>query len=402
MESSYFRDMTPILAVFLLFFLLFTPVFPTTNLKDFRHINTTFQPNKQLSKATMKTIKSPDGDIIDCVLIHFQPAFNNPMLKVTKPLDPPEIPNGNKKGGMEKKVKQLWSSKGKSCPHGTIPIRRQTESEILASDSISTFKKTLSRKDFNYSNDGHQHAVAYVTDGEFYGAKASLNVWAPNVTRPFDFSLSQIWVIADVPTHGLSTLEAGWQVAPAMYGNKLPRFFLYWTNDGYRSGCYNLLCSGFVQTTHEICLGATFDALSTYNGTQYDFDVLIWKDPRHGNWWLRVGTIIVGYWPVALFPDFSKHATAIEYGGEVFNAQSPGQQPTSTIMGSGHFATEGFGKASFVRNMEIVDEHNVLQSVGDVNLLTEKPNCYDIKNGFNSFWGYYIFFGGPGNNPHCT
>ncbi|CAH1433952.1 unnamed protein product [Lactuca virosa] len=154
---------------------------------------------------------SPDGDIIDCVLIHLQLAFDIPILKATGPLDPPQIPNGNKNGGIETEVKQLWNSKGESCPQGTIPIRRQTESEIFTSDSISTFGKRTSRNDFSPSDNGHEHAIGYVTDGEFYGAKARLNVWAPNVTRVGEFSLSQIWVIADVPTHSLSTFEAGWQ-----------------------------------------------------------------------------------------------------------------------------------------------------------------------------------------------
>ena len=57
-----------------------------------------------------------------------------------------------------------------------------------------------------------QHAIAYVTPGEFYGAKAFLNVWAPNVTGN-DFSISQIWVIADAPNHGVNTIEAGWRVS---------------------------------------------------------------------------------------------------------------------------------------------------------------------------------------------
>ncbi|KAL7588917.1 hypothetical protein Lser_V15G41131 [Lactuca serriola] len=409
MESSYCHDITPIISVFLLFFLLFSPIFSAKDLKDLRNANTTFHSNKKLTNNTMKkinkpfvkSIKSPDGDIIDCVLIHLQPAFDIPILKATGPLDPPEIPNRNKKGGIETEVKQLWNSKGESCPQGTIPIRRQTESEIFTSDSISTFGKTTSRNDFSPSDNGHEHAIGYVTDGEFYGAKATLNVWAPNVTRAHEFSLSQIWVIADVPTHPLSTFEAGWQVAPTMYGTSSPRLFIFSTNDGYRSGCYNLKCSGFVQTTQEISLGATIYPVSTYNGRQFDIKVLIWKDPRHGNWWLKVGNTVVGYWHVALFPDFNKHATTIQYGGEVYNAQRPGQQHTSTIMGSGHFPAEGYGKASYVRNMEIIDEYNALKPVSDVNLIAEKPKCYDVKNGFDKFWGYYIFFGGPGNNPNC-
>ncbi|GMP41289.1 hypothetical protein CsSME_00011446 [Camellia sinensis var. sinensis] len=36
---------------------------------------------KYLNKPALKSIKSPDGDIIDCVYISHQPAFDHPLLK---------------------------------------------------------------------------------------------------------------------------------------------------------------------------------------------------------------------------------------------------------------------------------------------------------------------------------
>lgn len=57
-----------------------------------------------------------------------------------------------------------------------------------------------------------QHAVGYVTGGQFYGAKASLNVWPAQVSSPVEFSLSQIWVISGSFGNDLNTVEAGWQV----------------------------------------------------------------------------------------------------------------------------------------------------------------------------------------------
>jgi hypothetical protein len=57
-----------------------------------------------------------------------------------------------------------------------------------------------------------QHAVGYVTGGQFYGAKASLNVWPAQVSSPAEFSLSQIWVISGSFGNDLNTIEAGWQV----------------------------------------------------------------------------------------------------------------------------------------------------------------------------------------------
>jgi hypothetical protein len=59
-----------------------------------------------------------------------------------------------------------------------------------------------------------QHAVGYVSGGQFYGAKASLNVWPAQVASPAEFSLSQIWVISGSFGNDLNTIEAGWQVCP--------------------------------------------------------------------------------------------------------------------------------------------------------------------------------------------
>jgi len=56
-----------------------------------------------------------------------------------------------------------------------------------------------------------QHAIGYVTGDEYYGAKASINVWAPLVENPSEFSLSQMWVISGSFGDDLNTIEAGWQ-----------------------------------------------------------------------------------------------------------------------------------------------------------------------------------------------
>lgn len=59
-----------------------------------------------------------------------------------------------------------------------------------------------------------QHAVVFVNGDQYYGAKASINVWAPRVTDEFEFSLSQMWVIAGSFGKDLNTIEAGWQACP--------------------------------------------------------------------------------------------------------------------------------------------------------------------------------------------
>lgn len=70
-------------------------------------------------------------------------------------------------------------------------------------------------------------------------------------------------------------------------------------------------------------------------------------------------------------------------------------------MGSGHFPKEGFKKAAYIRNLEVVDIENRLKPVSNLKLLKDSSNCYDVTSEFSKDWGNYIFFGGPGNNPNC-
>lgn len=409
---------SPIIPIFVFFLLVSSSVCPVYSSESgsFNAKNQTFRPGeelqkleiiretlKKINKPAVKTIQSPDGDIIDCVLSHHQPAFDHPRLKGLKPLDPPERPNGHNPDGIKSVDFQLWSLSGESCPEGTIPIRRTTEQDMLRASYVQRFGRKPRRHVRKDSSSGdHEHAVGFVTGEQYYGAKASINVWAPTVSNQYEFSLSQIWVISGSFGNDLNTIEAGWQVSPELYGDNFPRFFTYWTTDAYQTtGCYNLLCSGFVQTNSRIAIGAAISPTSAYKGGQFDISLLVWKDPKHGNWWLEFGSgVLVGYWPAFLFSHLRDHASMVQFGGEIVNSRSKGFH-TSTQMGSGHFAGEGFGKASYFRNLQVVDWDNNLIPPSNLKVLADNPNCYDIRGGINRVWGNYFYYGGPGRNVRC-
>ncbi|KAK6920669.1 Neprosin [Dillenia turbinata] len=454
MASPSTTTTTPIIPTFVSFLLVLSslsPILSLPTLLDSGHHspeNQTFRPPKELlklrrvrsylkkiNKSPVKTIQaiihfsrriqklaffySPDGDLIDCVLSHLQPAFDHPQLLGQKSLEPPKRPKGfDESVDLETESFQLWTSSGESCPEGTIPIRRTTEEDVLRASSLHRFGRKLNRnvrRDSTSSN--HEHAVVFVNGDQYYGAKASINVWAPHVADQYEFSLSQIWVISGSFGNDLNTIEAGWQayhctdlamtlvvfqVIPELYGDNYPRFFTYWTTDAYQAtGCYNLLCSGFVQTNNKIAIGAAISPRSSYNGKQFDIGVMVWKDPKHGHWWLEFGSgLLVGYWPSFLFTHLREHANMIQFGGEIVNTRSNGIH-TSTQMGSGHFATEGFGKASYFRNLQVVDWDNNLLPLSNLHLRADHSSCYDIRAGKNNVWGDYFYYGGPGRNIRC-
>ncbi|KAH9708749.1 Carboxyl-terminal peptidase [Citrus sinensis] len=361
MTSSSCCKISPIIPIFVSYLLVLSSSICLVHSSDTgKNLNatnqTTLRPEEELHKlkfirAHLNKINkpaSPDGDIIDCVETHLQPAFDHPKLKGQRPLDPPARPNGHKPSGMITEEFQLWSFSGESCPEGTIPIRRTTEQDVLRATSVGKFgRKKIRRVRRDTNSNGHE-------------------------------------------------------VSPELYGDNYPRFFTYWTTDAYQAtGCYNLLCSGFVQTNNRIAIGAAISPTSSYNGGQFDISLLIWKDPKHGNWWLEFGSgVLVGYWPSFLFTHLTDHASMVQFGGEIVNSRPSGFH-TSTQMGSGHFAGEGFGKASYFRNLQVVDWDNNLIPLSNLRVLADHPNCYDIQGGINRVWGNYFYYGGPGKNPRC-
>jgi hypothetical protein len=53
---------------------------------------------------------------------------------------------------------------------------------------------------------------------------------------------------------------------------------MYFQSDAYQAtGCYNLLCSGFIQVNSEIAMGASISPVSAYRNSQYDISILVWK-----------------------------------------------------------------------------------------------------------------------------
>ncbi|CAD5179802.1 unnamed protein product [Musa acuminata subsp. malaccensis] len=372
---------------------------------------------KRLNKQAVKSIKSPDGDIIDCVHISHQPAFDHPFLKNhTIQMRPAFHPEGllfdESKVASQKKtpsMAQLWHQNGR-CPEDTIPIRRTKRDDVLRASSVKRYGKKKHRSIPNplsidpdlLNESGHQHAIAYVEGDTYYGAKATINVWEPRIQQSNEFSLSQLWILGGSFGEDLNSIEAGWQVSPDLYGDNNTRLFTYWTSDSYQAtGCYNLLCSGFIQINSEIAMGAAIYPLSRYGGSQYDISILVWKDPKEGHWWMQFGNdYVLGYWPSFLFSYLADSASMVEWGGEVVNSEPDGEH-TSTEMGSGHFPEEGFGRSSYFRNIQIVDESNNLKAPRGVGTFTEQSNCYDVQTGNSNHWGHFFYYGGPGRNSNC-
>ncbi|KAI3878985.1 hypothetical protein MKW92_021208 [Papaver armeniacum] len=281
---------------------------------------------------------------------------------------------------------QTWHKYG-SCPHGTIPIRRNIR---------KYYHSTLSRKSRRSKNsyykkpntlhpngirDGHEYAVIKVR-GNFLGAQAKINLWNPILKEPSEMSVSQIWVDAG-DQNDLNTIEAGWE-----------------TNT-YKNFCINYECPGFVQTSSDVSLGCNFTEISTFNGDQKDATFSIHKDQNSGNWWIQIQGIPVGYYPSSLFTQLSTKAAKVEFGGEIYNLHHEGRH-TTTQMGSGHLPSEGgLGISSYFSHVQVINENNEAKDPEDVKTYVSNPNCYDLKVDKKHTNGYGFYYGGPGYSDNC-
>ncbi|KAA8522692.1 hypothetical protein F0562_009146 [Nyssa sinensis] len=353
-------------------------------------------------KGTVKTIKSEDGDVIDCVDIYKQPAFDHPLVKSIQ-MKPDSYPSGMKpKSSQAELLVQLWHKNGQ-CPQGTVPIRRTPKQEFSRKTSPSDSQRT-EQPIIGPDNLQHEYAIVETpTDNNrYYGAHASISVWDPRTEIDSEFSLSQIWI--ENRDQVLNTIEAGWMVFPGRYrGDKQTRLFIYWTSDGYsKTGCYDLQCPGFVQTNQMFAFGSPITQVSSYEGQSFEIDITIYKDKSSGNWWLQVQNVTLGYWPSSIFTGLANTASQIQWGGEIINRRSFGHH-TATQMGSGHFPNEGYGKSSFFHNLRYVDNSNTLRDPQQLRPYVSDPTCYNLylKQNNPSDSGTYFYYGGPGYSAQC-
>ncbi|XP_075645772.1 protein neprosin-like [Castanea sativa] len=294
---------------------------------------------KRLNKPALKTIKSPDGDIIDCVDIKKQPAFDHPLLKNhTIQMRPSFYPKGllfkesnNVSSNSKPKITQPWYLNGR-CPEGTIPIRRTKEEDLLRASSVANYGRQKYNSIPNDNNNAiHEYATLIEEGDTYYGMNAEINVWNPQVQEQDELSLAQFWLAA-ADNNGVNrdTIEGGVM------------------------------------------------------------------DNVQGHWWLQLGDdFLMGYWPSSIFSILANSATSVTWGGEVTNYQRGGQH-TTTQMGSGHSPEEGPSRASFFQNLKVIDHELVLRGPRDNREIVTHPTCYNLLKGDDFF-----YYGGPGRSPIC-
>ncbi|WP_027346354.1 neprosin family prolyl endopeptidase [Hamadaea tsunoensis] len=282
------------------------------------------------------------------------------------------------------------------CGAGTIPMQRLSIERLTAYPTLAGFlakgpagsnpSASTDRASTNGSStnaNAHRYGVGYQYVNN-HGGNSWLNLWNPSG----EFTLSQQWYV-----DGSQTVEGGWVHYPGKFGNNAV-LFIFWTPDNYVHGCYNLDCSGFVQTSSAFTLGGAWSNYSTSGGGQYGFG-LQWKYYA-GNWWLYIQGTAIGYYPGTIYGTGNMrygNATLAEAGGETYTGGTNWPQ-----MGSGSWPSSGWTYAAYQNTVFYIDRSDVSQwSV--LNSIITNPACYSIsitpwQSGGS--WGTYFYYGGPG------
>nr|XP_043622257.1 uncharacterized protein LOC122593865 [Erigeron canadensis] len=363
--------------------------------------------------------RSEDGDIIDCVDIYKQPAFNHPALKnhmiqmaPTKVLMKDDtmmkksFKDTRKEDNAITITSQLWHRNG-SCPKGTVPIRR-IQKRFLNVDGYGRKKPSEfmnHETQLGTTNSLANHSVAEVLTEmiSYSGAKCDIKVWTPYVEKEDEYSTSRV-LIQNGGSHDFELVETGWAVNPSVYNDHETRLYLYWTADGSKTtGCFDLTCPGFVQVNHEIALGAAIYPVSKPYGLPFVITVYIFQDPETGNWWVNYGNYInIGYWPGDLFELLRYQGIMVKWGGEVYSTRvktHPGH--TATQMGNGERPPAIMDNSGTISRMRIESNSQPLMMPEWTYAVTDEDRCYDIMYLVDYISDPIFYYGGPGRNIRC-
>ncbi|KAK8562590.1 hypothetical protein V6N13_018828 [Hibiscus sabdariffa] len=335
-----------------------------------------------INKPPIKSFKTDYGDILDCIDIYKQHAFDHPLLKNHKvQTRPKHVPKSTTEGESPRLLPDNIK-----CPPGSVLIKRTTKEDLIMA-------KKMKALGLNYPTNPAAADALFATvrySKHNLGATTTMNTWGPSTSHD-QASFANLW-IANGPTDVLNVVQAGWGVVPQLYSNNYTRLMTYWTVDGYKSGCFNYMCPGFVQVHPEITLGIVLNQLSVYNGTQRDIQITLFKD---GEWWLMFFNKVVGYWPKKLFFYMYAGANDVIWGGQVM---SPSDEP-SPAMGSGHFPRDGLqNKSAYFKDTQIWDGVNFTYPTPDqLVVCSTRPDCYEAKITPGVAPSHMdLFYGGPG------
>ncbi|RID78523.1 hypothetical protein BRARA_A01339 [Brassica rapa] len=293
------------------------------------------QPNA-MNKPAIKSFKTKQGDIFDCINIHKQLAFDHHLLKNhSVQLKPKNVPEGIISNNISWKADPLqYLQEGINCPDGTVIVKSTTMQDLMHAQRLKSIGFSGPRNfliERNNTDVTGPHYAATVNFGpsNFYGVKGHLNLWGPQVSQ--DQISGAFMSVAGGPKERLSSISVGWM------------------------------------------------------------------DLASGDWWFAYNDENVGYWPASLFLEsgFDKRANYAAWGGQVYSPVTE----KAPVMGSGHWPGEGLSKAAYVNSIKVITGFKKVidPEINRLKARETSSKCYRTLygNGDKEPWLRTLYYGGP-------
>jgi hypothetical protein len=324
------------------------------------------------------------GETVDCIDFFAQPgvkalaALGQPITK-----RPPAAPKTALTGPLAALAfdgSLDEDGNQRACPDGDVPIMRLTADDIARAGGIDAVEHAHARKGHplmstlpkSESRSGppdianYAHVTTTFNQSTVTSGGSILSYFDPPVPNNGSHDISQIWMYTGngfniggqtCTTNCIQSIEAGINVDPSLYGDGALHFFIFSTNDGYKTGCYNNnsntgTCVPFVVLPNaQFTPGQILTTTGTPTGSDQSARVQITMKqlflPIFGGLWINVGWDItlagseVGYYPIANFSGTMKSsASTFQAGGEVDD------QTNTWVVPMGNGASPLAGQAS--------------------------------------------------------
>jgi Neprosin len=357
-----------------------------------------------------KTTRTPSGQVLDWIPVEAQ----HPHGKIATPPPARESQGRAVEPSRRAATFEMNDTRIERGPDGTVPVLRRDFSRLHVTGKLSDYPRKRKvdgrwltpRADKPPVADPDPFGYYHATSAQWaigYGCEAVLNMWDPYTEFSSDHSISQFGM-QNYDNGPADSLEAGWEVCHDQYGDWQPHLFTYYTTNGYaqdgdNKGGYNRDYAGWVQYDANVFPGILINGSSSYGGNQ---DIITIKYQLwQGNWWFQAQGIWMGYYPASLFVGnqsaLGDHAEWVAFWGEVYCSLADPTQ-TTTWMGSGNFAEDGWTWSAYQSNTQIQTDGNGTVADSNGSSSAENPAMYDIQADMQSgsSWGSYFWFGGPG------
>jgi Neprosin len=333
-----------------------------------------------------------DGQVIDCIREDMHPAARRWDGLAVAPVEgPPEVPEPYEPTPLDPRSREIVRPvpqdpmTARTFPADTTPLYRTTLSRLCRFPNLAAFTAKDEPTDLaapvTVAAPSQKRYATGEQDIDCLGGSSKVNVWSPFATPIFQASFSQQWYSAGHEGTLQQTVECGWRVDLKRYPDAQPHLFVFATRQNYDDGHFVYDSDGgiFQPVANPYVNPGTPLQVSQTGGSQVEYSLGFYLTSNA--WWFYFDDHPIGCFPVSWFNNgpLTTKATRAKFGGEVESRLT-----MWPAMGSGQYASAGFGQAAYQRAAAVnpVGGGAVYATLAEAGSVT--GSCYSLQITNNS------------------